>query len=195
MVRSSMKSALLTVPRGVLASCPAAGSTWAAVVTRRVIPVEEVPDVPDEAIRITGEALGLLEVRWWRWGSGRRCEGQPRRQPGRARASGAAQHPLDDDSLAKYAATLSLDPDRVSRELASHVYARRVAEDLKSGRSSGLRGTPTFFIDDARYDGTVALHDMLAAIRKQHPDLEVAAAATNPRKPRVRWPHQVDSPQ
>jgi protein-disulfide isomerase len=101
----------------------------------------------------------------------------------------ANQHALDDASLVKYAAELSLDSDRVSRELASHEHAGRVAEDQESGLDSGVNGTPTFYIDGTRYDGPVALRDMLAAIRELHPDLEAAnTAATNPRIPRVMWP-------
>jgi protein-disulfide isomerase len=108
----------------------------------------------------------------------------------------ASQEALDDDSLTRYATELSLDSERVGRELATHVHADRVAEDLNSGRASGARGTPTFYIDGARYDGSVAFRDMLAAIRKLHPDLEVAETTTaNPRIPRVQWPQQVDSPQ
>jgi protein-disulfide isomerase len=108
----------------------------------------------------------------------------------------ASQDALDDDSLTKHAAELSLDSERVSRELASHVHVDRVAEDLNSGRASGVRGTPTFYIDGTRYDGSVALRDMLAAIRKLRPNLDVAdTTAANPRIPRVQWPQPLDSPQ
>ena len=101
----------------------------------------------------------------------------------------ARQDALEDADLLKYAAELSLEPDRVSRALAGHEYARRVEEDQKSGLDSGVSGTPTFYIDGTRYDGSVALRDMLAAIRQLHPDLEPGdPAATNPRIPRVRWP-------
>ena len=101
----------------------------------------------------------------------------------------ARQDALDDADLLKYAAELSLDSDRVSRELAGHEYARRVEEDQQSGLDSGVSSTPTFYIDGTLYDGSVALRDMLAAIRQLHPDLEPGdPAATNPRIPRVRWP-------
>src|SRR5216684_1642955 len=101
----------------------------------------------------------------------------------------ARQDALDDADLLKYAAELSLDSDRVSRELAGHEYARRVEEDQQSGLDSRVSDTPTFYIDGIRYDGSVALRDMLAAIRQLHPDLEPGdTAASNPRIPRVRWP-------
>src|SRR6266536_570922 len=53
----------------------------------------------------------------------------------------ARQDALDDADLLKYAAELSLDSDRVSRELARHEYARRVEEDQQSGLDSGVSGT------------------------------------------------------
>ena len=103
----------------------------------------------------------------------------------------ANQHALDDASLVKYAAGLALDADRVRRELASHEHAARVAEDRASAVASGVRGTPTFYINGIRYDGPIALGQMLAAIRAQHPDVEVAeTAGTTARIPRVRWPRR-----
>src|SRR5438132_2667734 len=86
----------------------------------------------------------------------------------------ANQRALDDASLVKYAGNLGLDADRVRRELASHEHAGRVAEDRRSGLASGVSGTPTFYIDGARYEGSVALRQMLAAIGELHPELEVA---------------------
>jgi protein-disulfide isomerase len=103
----------------------------------------------------------------------------------------ANQDALDDDSLMKYAAELSLDVDRVRRELATKIYAPRVAEDLDSGIHSGVNGTPTFYIDGTRFDGSVALRTMLAAILERHPELDVAdTAASGVRIPRVRWPRR-----
>jgi protein-disulfide isomerase len=101
----------------------------------------------------------------------------------------ANQHSLDDANLVKYAAELGLDVERVSEQLSSQEHARRVAEDSESGLASGVSGTPTFYIDGSRYDRSVALRNMLAAIRELHPDLEVAdSGPTNLRIPRVKWP-------
>src|SRR5881296_3428939 len=63
----------------------------------------------------------------------------------------ARQDALDDADLLKYAAELSLDSDRVRRELAGHEHVRRVEEDQQSGLDSGVKGTPTFYIDGTRY--------------------------------------------
>ena len=99
-----------------------------------------------------------------------------------------------DASLLKYVADLALDAERVRRELASHEHAGHVAEDRASAFASGVRDTPTFFIDSVRYDGSIALDQMLAAIRARHPGVEVAdTAAATPRIPRVTWPRRRDA--
>jgi formate-nitrite transporter family protein len=101
----------------------------------------------------------------------------------------AHQNALDVASLVSHARDLGLDAERVKHELEDHVYASRVAEDHESGLESGVIGTPTFFIDRARYDGPVTLRDMLAAIRVLHPDVETEDVASGgPRVPRVKWP-------
>jgi protein-disulfide isomerase len=101
----------------------------------------------------------------------------------------ANQDALDDASLVNHAAGLSLDTDRASEELASHKYTQRIAEDRQTGIESGVNGTPTFYLDGARYDGSVALRSMLAAIRELHPDLDTGdTPGSNLRIPRVKWP-------
>jgi NhaA family Na+:H+ antiporter len=49
-------------------------------------------------------------------------------------------------------------------ERASHI--RRIAEDMETGTQSGVRGTPTFFINGCRYSGKKDFASMLAAIEK-----------------------------
>ncbi len=63
------------------------------------------------------------------------------------------QEHLDDDALASYARELGLDSARVAREIAEGTWAKRVREDFRSGVRSGVNGTPTFFVNGARYDG------------------------------------------
>ena len=65
----------------------------------------------------------------------------------------AHQHALDNRNLRAYAAELDLDLDRFNREIADHRYADRIEEDLAGGRRSGVRGTPTFFVNGVRHDG------------------------------------------
>lgn len=74
------------------------------------------------------------------------------------------QDALDDPHLVLYAVALDLDKDRFVREMAEHVHMERVLEDLMSGAHSGVSGTPTFFINDIRYEGSYDLETLLATI-------------------------------
>lgn len=64
------------------------------------------------------------------------------------------QHALEDEDLVGYARELGLDDGRVARELESGTYARAVRDDFRNGVRSGVNGTPTFFINGERYDGS-----------------------------------------
>ena len=81
------------------------------------------------------------------------------------------QDALEDEQLVQYAADLDLDAARIRDELAAHTYAGRVREDFESGVRSGVRGTPTFYLDGIRYDGLVGVRQFLTAIREAHPDV------------------------
>jgi protein-disulfide isomerase len=65
--------------------------------------------------------------------------------------------------LVRDATDLGLDRERFQRELASHAHAARVREHFMSGVRSGVNGTPTFFLNDVRYDGPHDLGAMLGA--------------------------------
>jgi protein-disulfide isomerase len=83
------------------------------------------------------------------------------------------QGALEDEHLIQYAAGLDLDTARIRRELGAHSYASRVRQDFESGVRSGVRGTPTFYLDEVRYDGIVGVRQFLAAIQEAHPDVVV----------------------
>ena len=74
------------------------------------------------------------------------------------------QPALSDSDRLMYAAELGLDVPRFSRELAEHRYAARVREDFLSGVQSGVNGTPSFFINEVRHDGSYDLPSLLSAI-------------------------------
>ena len=74
------------------------------------------------------------------------------------------QWALGDEDLVQYAAALGLDPIRFAGELASHVHAARVSDDVMSGVRSGVHGTPTFFIDGMRHEGSVDFDTLLDAL-------------------------------
>jgi protein-disulfide isomerase len=74
------------------------------------------------------------------------------------------QYALEPNDLLQYAAALGLDGARFSSELARHIHAPRVREHFMSGVRSGVNGTPTFFINGLRHDGTYDLDTLVDAI-------------------------------
>lgn len=74
------------------------------------------------------------------------------------------QDALDALHLVAYAADLGLDVEQFEEDLAAHTYAGRVREDFLSGIRSGVNGTPTFFINGQRHDGSYDLPTLLAAL-------------------------------
>ena len=86
----------------------------------------------------------------------------------------ANQNALDDPSLVAYAGILQLDTAAFRTELESGVHRERVRSDMRGGLQSGVRGTPTFFIDGERYDAPPDFQDMLTLIRQSHVDLSAS---------------------
>ena len=74
------------------------------------------------------------------------------------------QQALEDAHLLQYARSLNLDMPRFERDLMTHAFAGRVREDFLSGLRSGVNGTPTFFINGVRHDGSYDYQTLLAAI-------------------------------
>ena len=67
--------------------------------------------------------------------------------------------------LVRYAADLGLDVDRFREDLRRHVGAARVADDVDSAGSSGVTGTPTFFINGRRQYGAYDIDTLTAAVK------------------------------
>lgn len=84
------------------------------------------------------------------------------------------QEALDEGDLVVYAKTLDLDVEQFRRDLAAGLHEARVREDFASGVRSGVNGTPTFFINGRRHDGSYQLDELLQAVE--------AALAESPRK-------------
>lgn len=74
------------------------------------------------------------------------------------------QPKLDDQHLARYAAELGLDPDRLMTDLLAGAHAARIQEDLQAGARASVRGTPTFFINGALYEGEPEVDAFLDAL-------------------------------
>jgi protein-disulfide isomerase len=74
------------------------------------------------------------------------------------------QRALDDDDLVRYAERLGVPAEDVVEALERHKFAARISEDFMSGVRSGVNGTPTFFINGARYEGDYDLESLSEAI-------------------------------
>jgi protein-disulfide isomerase len=76
------------------------------------------------------------------------------------------QKRLRAEDLHTYAERLGLDVERFDKELAEHVHTERVHDDFISGVRSGVNGTPTFYINGVRHDGSYELETLLAALEQ-----------------------------
>jgi protein-disulfide isomerase len=77
---------------------------------------------------------------------------------------------LKTNQLRGYAERVGLDMARYTAEMDDQVYLQRIREHQQSGRDSGVRGTPTFFVNGAIQDvsfGMHALFDAVAALLKK----------------------------
>jgi diadenylate cyclase len=71
-----------------------------------------------------------------------------------------------DESLRRYATGIGLDLARFEDDLAERRHAPRVREDRLDAERSGVEGTPTFFVNGARYEGSLDLEGLLAAVEE-----------------------------
>jgi protein-disulfide isomerase len=76
------------------------------------------------------------------------------------------QNDLTNDGLLRIAASVGLDEQTLKNDLSSAKFEDRVYEDFMSGVRSGVNGTPTFFINDIRYDGRWDYETLVAALRE-----------------------------
>jgi protein-disulfide isomerase len=76
------------------------------------------------------------------------------------------QRRLRDQDLRGYAEKAGLAIEQFDKELAEHVHAARVREDFMSGVRSGVNGTPTFFINGVRHDGSYEVEPLVAALER-----------------------------
>jgi protein-disulfide isomerase len=81
------------------------------------------------------------------------------------------QQALDPWHLVGFAEQLGLDAVRFARELQVHKYHDRVREDFMSGVRSGVNGTPAFFINGVRHDGSWEFSPLLTALEEASRDV------------------------
>lgn len=67
--------------------------------------------------------------------------------------------------LVSYARALGLNLERFTSDLETHAHAPKVRDDFRSGVSSGVNGTPTFFVNGVRHDGGYDVPSLLSAFR------------------------------
>jgi protein-disulfide isomerase len=63
------------------------------------------------------------------------------------------QRALEAPDLRRYASQVGLDTERFWNEVGARTHAGRVSRDVASGMASGVRGTPTIFLNGERYSG------------------------------------------
>jgi protein-disulfide isomerase len=71
---------------------------------------------------------------------------------------------LTDDNLRLSAAKLGLNVNKFNFEFRDRTYSMHVDEDIQSGKESGVTRTPTFFINEDRYDDSWDLDNLLSAL-------------------------------
>ena len=76
------------------------------------------------------------------------------------------QKSLDDDDLRSFASELGLDIDRFERDRTDADVLARIARDVESGDASGVRGTPTLFIDGTLYQGGYDAAELIEALAR-----------------------------
>jgi protein-disulfide isomerase len=75
------------------------------------------------------------------------------------------QDALELEDLVGYANEVGLDVARFTEDLRAGAYLAKVEDDFRVGVRSGVNGTPTFFINEQRYDDSWDLDTLLAAVR------------------------------
>ncbi len=76
------------------------------------------------------------------------------------------QEALGLNHLKTYAKKLALDETRFAQDLEAHTFRPRIEADFQEGVRSGVNGTPSLFVNGARYDGPVELQSLLTALQR-----------------------------
>lgn len=76
------------------------------------------------------------------------------------------QQSLEDEDLLECGVLIDLDIHRIASEVKEGRHLNRIREDFLSGARSGVNGTPTFFINGVRHDGSWDLPTLMTAIEE-----------------------------
>ena len=66
--------------------------------------------------------------------------------------------------LRGYAERLELDMARFDAEMQQELYLQRIREEVEGGRRSGVRGTPTFYVNGRLRDVSFGMHALVEAV-------------------------------
>jgi len=83
--------------------------------------------------------------------------------------------PLDLPSLTAHAQSIGLDMNRFNGEMADRIYTQRIQEHRRAGARSGVRATPSFFLNGTPVDVSFGFDKLNEAI---HAALDAAPAAS-----------------
>ena len=77
------------------------------------------------------------------------------------------QRALEDHNLSNYAKRIGLDFERFAREMAENAFLKQIEADYeRSLDDEHVTGTPTFYINEVRYNGATDVASLLAAIKQ-----------------------------
>ena len=65
-----------------------------------------------------------------------------------------------------YARTLGLDGQKFEREIAQHLYQKRIKDDFMGGLRSGVNGTPTFYVNGIRHDEDAVARALIEGLKQ-----------------------------
>jgi protein-disulfide isomerase len=74
---------------------------------------------------------------------------------------------LDPDVIPSWAQDIGLNLDKFRNDINQGIVEERIKKDRQSGIRSGVNGTPTFFINGTRYDGSPDYDSLLATFESE----------------------------
>lgn len=77
------------------------------------------------------------------------------------------QDALEDENLKEYAEALSLDAEKLIRDVRNGAHAARLQEDFRDGEKHGVNGTPTFFVNGVLFDGEPDVENLINALTER----------------------------
>jgi formate-nitrite transporter family protein len=81
----------------------------------------------------------------------------------------AEQPKLSRETMLRVATEIGLDADRVAADLDAGIHLPRIERDLASAAASGATGTPTFFVNGARFSGAYDASSLVEALEASAP--------------------------